>query len=146
MNREILFRGKNVRTNEWVYGDLLNWYDTENNNKYNPCIIPIECSVKGKSIRDFIVIPETIGQYTEVIDKNNIKIFEGDIVEIDSYVAEMFKISSKCKIIFKNGNFLAVSLEHETEYNLINSIMSITDIYYTFRGKVIGNIYDKEVK
>lgn len=80
-----------------------------------------------------------------MVDENNNKIFEGDIVEIDDYVAEMFKIPSKCKIIFKNGNFLAVSLEHENEYSLINSIMSITNIYYTFRGKVIGNIYDKEV-
>lgn len=144
MNREILFRGKRADNNEWVYGDLLNWYDTENNNQYNPCIIPIECSVKGKSIRDFVVVPETIGQYTEINDENGVKIFEGDIVEIDNYVAEMFKIPYKCKIIFKHGNFLAVSLEYENEYSLINSIMSITNIYYTFRGKVIGNIYDKE--
>ena len=146
MNREILFRGKRADNGEWVYGDLLNWYDTEDDNKYNPCIIPIECSIKGKSIRDFVVVPETIGQYTEINDENGVKIFEGDIVELDNYIAEMFKISLKCKIVFKHGNYLAVPLEDEGRYSLLNSVMSITNIYYTFRGKVIGNIYDKEVE
>ena len=67
--REILFRGKRTDNGKWVEGFYL--YTNENT---QPVIIDMECCSN-------VIIPETVGQYIGVTDKNGRKIFEGDIVE-----------------------------------------------------------------
>lgn len=67
--RTIKFRGKRVDTKEWIYGDL--------------CVAQMDgkAAISTNSIGLFVVIPETVGQFTGLIlDEGLTPIFEGDII------------------------------------------------------------------
>ncbi len=85
--REILFRGKDIATNEWVYGYLYRLkgvYTISKNIRYDD---------------ETPIFIDTVGQYTGIKDKNGEKIFEGDILRKE------YKTIDIGKVIFQYGEF-----------------------------------------
>jgi uncharacterized phage protein (TIGR01671 family) len=132
--REILFRGKREDNGEWVEGFLIGRYDPMQKEH----IIKNAFIDNGTCFYDpDKVIPETIGQFTGLFDKNGKRIFEGDIVKLEEDVRTFFRIRNG-EVSFIGGSFLV----GDNGYNLLSTLYALTNQDGILRGEVIGNIHD----
>jgi uncharacterized phage protein (TIGR01671 family) len=127
MNREIEFRG--FDGTKWYYGDL------KYNRKVNVAMIHIY-EKDGTYYRQYTVDPDTVGQFTGLVDKNEVKIFEGDIIRIYDSDYEEY---SDHQVKFAHGVF---GVDNWTGKLLttLSFFMCGNDSEYSV--EVIGNIYD----
>lgn len=132
--REILFRGKRTDNGRWVEGYLI--ADTEFAGKpyYHTYIVNYK-SPSGCFGGDIFIeiIPETVGQYTGLTDKNGAKIFEGDI-------CRKFK-SGDCVSVAWHGTMAGYVWSKRKENN--RYIFDFGDLFrVSDKYEVIGNIHD----
>ena len=142
MTREILFRGfhkdKNgketiyingqVIKGKWVYGSLIKLESVLDSTKYY-YYIDDEYGDRDE------VIPETVGQYINRLDKNDNKIFEG--CRCKHYINKDFIVCPEGTVEYLNDRFiLKYNDNNYTDFMFIKS----KDI------EVIGTIFDKEVE
>ena len=121
--RENLFHGKRKDNGEWVEGCLLG----------NDLIVPkgqpfyICRCILDSALTIYEVIPETVGQYTELPDKNGRPIFVGNIIRD----TETFDVGE----IYFDTDTARFVIEFE------KMIIDFSD-YNNGDVEVIGNIYD----
>jgi len=122
MNREIEFRGKVISSydkksdGKWVYGDF---FRSGTNVKINTFIGGV-----------WYVALETVGQYTEVLDKNGTKVFDGDIVK-DKH--------GNIGLVFWEKNMLTWMIDY-SKYG--KTYLAQEFVYADILPEVIGNIHD----
>lgn len=133
--REILFRGKRKGNGKWVEGLYTKRVETlfSESNTERHFILVQERDNTGRLMNMlswYDVIPETVGQYTGLTDKNGDRIFEGDILEYTNEDGEVQYVS----VVFEECAFL-IEDHGITDSSLLTS-------YVCLGLEVAGNIHD----
>ena len=130
--REILFRGKTPSQDEYFDdGEWVEGFYTRFNGKEHRIYSGYAETDCGDYYPDWCnVRAETVGQYTDLTDKNSKKIFEGDIIKADNWLHQNMKVYT---VVFEDGGFYA-KYKDEDGWNF-DHLGNI---------EVIGNIHDNK--
>ena len=121
------YRGRRQDNGDWVKG--LFW-----KKKYKSDKVFISCfPEKDDNEEVFVVLPETVGQGSTVLDKNGVEMYEGDIIYGAARWLERYK---PAVVTFRNGSFGL--LWHRGDVEEFNPFTSLCNVEY----EVVGNIYD----
>lgn len=137
--RTIKFRGKDIAKGEWVYG-----FYTQGGYIREDGTTKVRHIIHSDILYD--VEEHTIGQFTGLMDKNGIEIYEGDIVKAEEIGGYCLKDVGVVRY-FEDGCYFGIETpNYSTKLRFTNEEIKINDGYCTIRFtmeyEVIGNIHD----
>jgi len=103
MYREIEFRGQSINNNEWIYG----YYVKDPKGEHRIYWKPFD---DASSNTYHFVKPESIEQWTGLIDIEGKKVYENQTINAPSYNP------SRMKLKFIEGGFCAVPLKDDNSF------------------------------
>lgn len=129
--REYLFKGKRLDNGEWIEGDLSQDRDLGKAYIHGYDYYTDECGLQREPF-EFEVDPETVGQFTGMMDGDGKKTFEGDVLSYSN--PKPFR------------DFIAVVSFNDGCFDLVNDSRDYRDYLKchtcNYTGNVIGNRWD----
>lgn len=124
--RKILFRGKHKSSGKWCEGNL--HIDNQDVAIITPDDTPLGCYGQ--------VDPDTVGQFTGVVDKGGNWIFEGDIIRavLPETKSRREFVWPLMQIIFASGAFCAWDRQRE--------FITLKSFSPSVLFEIVGNIHD----
>ena len=122
MNRPIKFRGKGKKDGKWYFGNL---YDRDTYGRTHICTINEGC---------LNIDPNTVGQFTGLLDRNGKEIYEGDII--------LYGGSIQHEVMFRHGAFGYLIYGGWFVSYAGNTNFTFNPLNRSKEHEVIGNIHD----
>lgn len=141
--RDILFRGKRKSNGKWIEGYYAVFDPVDipdKNRKPTSVIFPVNanCNCWIKYFYNAIeVLPDTVGQFTGLTDKDGKMIFEGDVVKYPW--VDVYGVSDTLMVVhYVDGEFLIKPVSNDCGTDCWEIRISGENA----RTEIIGNIYD----
>jgi len=149
MNREMIFRGKRCFDGKWVYGFYVESKQSWEGHKPHKSWIVRDAMSNGgffSVLGRYAVKDDTVGEFTGLVDKNGVKIFEGDIVCKRDLT---FNLQYKGVVVY-NSAIGCFRIHSESKGTTIRMGFEASNVYndgkctipVKYEYEVIGNIHD----